>query len=51
MKKKGNEKLLDVLTGVVVGAFVGLHYPLGEYNMILLIAVVVLGGRFVLALK
>ena len=51
MKKKSNEKIFDILTGVVVGALVGLYHPLGEYHMILLILAVVMGLRVVTAFK
>ena len=51
MKKKQNEKLLDLFTGVVIGALVGLYHPLGQYHMILMIVGVVLGLRFIVAVK
>lgn len=51
MKKKQNEKLLDIFTGVVIGALIGLYHPLGQYHMILMVAGVFLGLRFVAAVK
>ena len=51
MKSKHNAKLLDVFTGVVVGALIGLYHPLGEYHMILMVLAVVLGLKFLTALK
>ena len=43
MKK---DKMLDVFTGIVVGALIGLYHPLGEYQLILVILGVVLGLRY-----
>ena len=51
MKIKHNEKFVDVLTGVVLGALIGLYHPLGEYHMVLLILAVVMGLRFLTAVK
>ena len=51
MKKKRNEKLIDVLTGVVIGGLIGLYHPLGEYQLILLVLAVVMGLRFLTAFK
>ena len=51
MKKKHNEKLLDLFTGVVIGAFIGLYHPMGQYHMILMAVGVFLGLRFVIAVK
>ena len=48
------EKLLDihVLTGIVVGTFIGLHYPaLGDYKLFLGIAALVMGLKVVGVLK
>ena len=47
------EKLLDihVLTGVVLGAFIGLHYPLGDYKLFLGIAALFMGLKVVGVLK
>ena len=49
MNKKHNEKLIDVLTGVVLGGLIGLYHPLGQYHAVLLIVAVVLGFRFLTA--
>ena len=48
------EKLLDihVLTGIVLGVFIGLHYPtLGDYKVFLGIAALVMGLKVVGVLK
>ncbi len=49
MNKKRNEKLIDVLTGVVLGALIGLYHPLGQYQTALMVFAVVLGVRFLTA--
>jgi uncharacterized membrane protein len=49
--KKYNNKIVDVMTGVVIGALVGLYHPLGEYHVILVVLAVVLGLRFLTALS
>lgn len=49
--KKHNGKFVDLLTGVVLGALIGLYHPLGEYQMILLVLGVVMGLRFLTAVK
>jgi len=43
------EKLLkhDILTGIVLGALIGLHFPLAEYKVILVILAVVMGLKVV----
>ncbi len=47
------EKLFDfhVLAGVVLGALIGLHYPLDAYKGILVILGVVMGLKVVGAIK
>ena len=48
------DKLFDinVLTGIVIGAVIGLHYPtLGDYKLFLVIAGVVMGLKVVGVLK
>ena len=48
------DKLLDihVLTGIVIGVFVGLNYPtLGDYKLFLGIAALVMGLKVVGVLK
>ena len=48
------QKLLDVhvLTGIVLGIFIGLNYPtLGDYKLFLGIAAVVMGLKVVGVLK
>ena len=49
--KKGNDRVIDVLTGIVLGALVGLYYPLGQYHTILLVVAIVLGFRFLKVVK
>ena len=43
------DKLLkhDILTGIVLGALVGLYFPLAEYKTILVILAVVMGLKVV----
>ena len=43
------EKLLDahILTGVVIGMLIGLHYPLDAYKGLLVILAVVMGLKVV----
>ena len=43
------EKLLDahILTGVVIGMLIGLHYPLEAYKGLLVILAVVMGLKVV----
>ncbi len=45
------EKLFkhDVLTGIVIGALIGLHYPLEAYKPLLVIVAVVMGLKLALA--
>ena len=47
------EKLLDfpVLTGIVVGLFVGLHYPVHVDKTVLLVIAAVMGLKVVGVLK
>ena len=49
------DKLFDfhVLTGIVIGALVGLHYPtvIGDYKTLLVIAALVMGSKVVGVLK
>ena len=51
MKKIKNGRLIDIFTGVIVGGLIGLHYPLGEYHLVLVILTVVLGLRFLKVVK
>lgn len=43
------DKLFDthILTGVVIGALIGLHYPLEAYKAILVVLAVVMGLKVV----
>ena len=47
------EKLLDfhVLTGIVLGVVIGLHYPFDAYKGVLVILSVVMGLKVVGAIK
>lgn len=39
------DRLLDIVTGIVVGGVVGVFYPLAEYMPILVLLTVVFGLR------
>jgi uncharacterized membrane protein len=47
------DKLFDVhvVAGIAIGALVGLHYPLGEYKVILAIVALFTGMKVVGVLK
>ncbi len=47
------EKLLDVniLTGVVIGLLIGIHYPMEAYKGILVVVAAVMGLKVVGVLK
>ena len=49
--KKNNDRVIDVFTGIVLGALVGLYYPLSQYHMVLLVLGIVLAARFLKVVK
>lgn len=46
-----NDKIMDLLTGVILGALVGLHYSLVEYHTILVVVGLFLGLKFLKVVK
>lgn len=51
MKTKTKDKLLDVVTGVVFGGLISLHYPLGAYGTVIMVLAVALGLRMLVTAK